>query len=122
MAGLWTCSGLIVKLFCPWPPGTTTDAGTVAAFGLLLVRVTVSPPLGAGVLSCTIPNASLSSLVPLNTWVWLRSTTPPSVNTSMVRLLTCGAAFETVKLRVADQAVAACEPGPDSPWKLRTRQ
>ena len=111
-----------MKLFCAWPAGTTTDAGTAAAFGLPLVSVTVSPPLGAGLVSCTIPNASLSSLVPLNTWVWLRRATPPSVNTSMVRLLTCGAAFETVKLRAADQAVAACEPGPDRPWKLRTRQ
>ena len=111
-----------MKVFCPWPAGTTTDAGTTAAFGLLLVRVMVSPPLGAGLVSCTIPNASLSSLVPLNTWVWLRRTTPPSVNTSMVTLLTCGAAFETVKLRAADQAVAACESGPDRPWKLRTRQ
>ena len=122
VAGLDTCSGRIVKLCCPWPAGTTTDAGTAAAFGLLLVRVTVSPPLGAGVVSWTIPDASLSSLVPLNTLVWLRRTTPPSVNTSMVRLLTCGAAFETVKLRVAEKAVAACVPGPDRPWKLRTCQ
>src|SRR5690348_12881043 len=84
LAGLRTCSGRIAKVRCPWPAGTTTDVGTAAAFGLLLVSVTVSPPLGAGLVSCTIPNASLSSLVPLNTWVWLRRTTPPSVNTSMV--------------------------------------
>src|SRR5215471_1635937 len=122
LAGLRTCSGRIANDFCPWPAGTTTDAGTAAALGLLLVRATVSPPLGAGVDSCTIPNASLSSLVPLNTWVWLRSTTPPSVNTSMVRLLTSGLALETVKLRAADQAVAAPVSGPDRPWKLRTRQ
>ena len=90
--------------------------------GLLLARAMDAPPCGAGVVSCTVPNASLSSLVPLNTWVWLRSTTPPSVNTSMVRLPTAGGAAETVKLRVADQAVTALWPGPARPWKLRTRQ
>ncbi len=60
--------------------------------------------------------------MPLNTWVWLRSTTPPSVNTSMVRLFTWGAALETVKLRAADQAVSALLFGPARPWELRTRQ
>ncbi len=111
-----------MKLFCAWPAGTTTDGGTAAAFGLLLVRVTVSPPLGAGVVSCTIPNASLSSLVPLKTWVWLRRTTPPSVNTSMVRLPTCGGAFETVKLPRGRPGRGRPVPGPARPWKLRTRQ
>ncbi len=117
-----TCNGSIVKLACVCPAGIGIDCGTAAAFGLLLARVIVAPPVGAGVVSCTIPNASLSSLVPLKTWVWLRNTTPPSVKTSMVSLFSFGGVFETVKLRADDHAVTAALWRPASPWKLRTRQ
>src|SRR5712691_2932450 len=37
------------------PVGTVTLAGTVAAPGLLLDRLTTAPPLGAGALSVTVP-------------------------------------------------------------------
>ncbi len=121
-AGLLTCRGSIVKVPCVCPGGIETDVGTPAAFGSVLPRAIVSPPAGAGVVSCTIPNASLSSLVPLKTRVWLRNTTPPSEYTSMVRLSTCGEALETVKLRAGDHPVTAPVFGPASPWKLRTRQ
>jgi len=36
------------------PPATVTEAGTVAAAGLLLVSVTTAPPAGAGPLSVTV--------------------------------------------------------------------
>jgi hypothetical protein len=35
--------------------GTVKDAGTVAAFVLLLARVTSAPPAGAAALSVTVP-------------------------------------------------------------------
>jgi hypothetical protein len=37
------------------PAATVTDAGTVAAPVLLLVRVTTAPPVGAAPLSVTVP-------------------------------------------------------------------
>jgi hypothetical protein len=117
-----TCSGWIWNDACAWPAGTVTDEGSVATDGLVLLKRIDSPPAGAGVVSCTIPNASLSSLVPLKTRVWLRSTTPPSVNTSIARLWISGGASDSVKLRAADQAVTAARSGPAKPWELWTRQ
>jgi hypothetical protein len=35
--------------------GTVTEAGTVAAFMLLLASVTIAPPAGAAVASVTVP-------------------------------------------------------------------
>src|SRR5687768_9462103 len=37
------------------PPATVMDAGTEAADGFELLRLTASPPAGAGVLSVTLP-------------------------------------------------------------------
>src|SRR5438094_274954 len=52
----WTGSEDTVKLALDAPPGTTTPAGgTVAANGLLLDRLIVRPPVGAGPSSVTVP-------------------------------------------------------------------
>jgi hypothetical protein len=122
VAGRATCSGWIVKLPCACPAGIRTDGGTAAAFGLLLARAMVVPPAGAGVVSCTIPNASLSSLVPLKTWVWLRSDHAALGVDVDGQAFHWGGASETVKRRAADQAVTAPLSGPASPWELCTRQ
>jgi hypothetical protein len=44
-----------VKVAVVAPAGTVTDAGTVAALGMLLLRATAIPPVGAGPLSVTVP-------------------------------------------------------------------
>src|SRR5438477_10998135 len=43
------------KLALVVPPATVTEAGTVAAFRLLLVSVTTAPPAGAALVSVTVP-------------------------------------------------------------------
>ena len=49
--GLVATANVVVVL----PGGTTTELGIVATDELLLVKVTEVPPLGAGVLSVTVP-------------------------------------------------------------------
>ena len=49
--GLVVTANVVVVL----PGGTTTELGIVATDELLLVKVTEVPPLGAGVLSVTVP-------------------------------------------------------------------
>jgi hypothetical protein len=44
-----------VKVALVLPEGTVTEAGTVAAAVLLLVRPTAIPPVGAGPLKLTVP-------------------------------------------------------------------
>ena len=44
-----------LKVAVVWPEATVTEAGTVAAAVLLLVRVTTRPPAGAAWLRVTVP-------------------------------------------------------------------
>jgi hypothetical protein len=46
---------VIVNLALAAEAGTTTLVGTCAAVVLLLVKVTVAPPVGAGPLNVTVP-------------------------------------------------------------------
>ena len=50
-----TAEVVIVKFALVEPTGTVTEAGTVAAAVLLLVRLTGIPPTGAGPVSVTVP-------------------------------------------------------------------
>ena len=44
-----------LKVAVDFPAPTVMVAGTLATFGLSLVRETTTPPLGAGALSVTVP-------------------------------------------------------------------
>ena len=57
-----TCVVTTVKLAELAPAGTRTLAGTFAMEGLLLVRLTETPPTGAGPLSVTVPVEELPPL------------------------------------------------------------
>jgi hypothetical protein len=52
-------SALIVKLALACPARTVTVAGTVAADGLSLERLTTMPPVGAGPVRLTVPRSEL---------------------------------------------------------------
>lgn len=58
-----TANVVTVKLPEVCPPGTLTMPGTVAAFGLLVARVTEIPPAGAGALKNTVPVAFVPPLI-----------------------------------------------------------
>ena len=57
-----TCVVTTVKLAELAPAGTRTLAGTFAMEGLLLVRLTATPPIGAGPLRVTVPVEELPPL------------------------------------------------------------
>ena len=59
---------LTVKVALVAPAGMVTVGGTVAAAVLLLDRVTITPPAGAGPFSCTVPVTEVPcfTLVELN--------------------------------------------------------
>ena len=51
----FTALVVIAKVLVVAPAATVTEAGTVAAFVLLLASVTTAPPAGAALLSVTLP-------------------------------------------------------------------
>jgi hypothetical protein len=52
---VFTARVVTVKVALVAPAGTVTLAGTVAADVLLLVSATTAPPVGAALLSATVP-------------------------------------------------------------------
>src|SRR4051794_9784632 len=54
-----TSNVVIGNLTSVAPVGTTTEAGTLAAPGRLLVSMTTTPPAGAGAVNRTVPLALL---------------------------------------------------------------
>jgi hypothetical protein len=89
------------------PAGTVKVAGSGAAVGLLLVRLTTAPPKGAGVVSWTVR----VSLSPLEAGSFEMASDP-----------TLGGVAGTTKDPVADQAVLAGTSGAESPCVERTCQ
>ena len=57
-----TCVVMTIKLAELAPAGTRTLARTFAMEGLLLVRLTATPPIGAGPLRVTVPVEELPPL------------------------------------------------------------
>jgi hypothetical protein len=51
----FTALVVIAKVLVVVPAATVTEAGTLAAFVLLLVNATTAPPAGAAALSVTVP-------------------------------------------------------------------
>jgi hypothetical protein len=51
----FTALVVMAKVLVVAPAATVTEAGTVAAFVLLLASVTTAPPAGAALLSVTLP-------------------------------------------------------------------
>jgi hypothetical protein len=91
LVALVTAPVLIVKLTLLVPVGMKTDAGTEAILLLLLDKVTVTPPAGAGLAAVTIPcdvvpltgaldfiASELSSIAVAETVLGANSHIPPS--------------------------------------------
>jgi len=102
-----TWPALNVKVARATPPGTVTVAGTGAAVGFEVVRLTMAPPGGVALLSCTVAISSS----PLN-----------GAGRVRLRAVTLGGAVLTVKLATVDHAVTAAVVGELSPWAERMRQ
>ena len=82
-------------------------AGTGAAVGFELVRLTTAPPGDVALLSCTVAISSS----PLN-----------GAGRVRLRPVTLGGAVLTVKLAAVEKAVTAAVVGELSPWAERMRQ